>query len=147
MLTPAAPVAVPALIPIPAMNPQTGMVTWTVHVEQSMLEHLRLNGPAWKFYNAALICEAVESPGVILQGLNRPGFSGAYCYSRSPSCRWISEEESRPPRPSIVFVVFVSAAPQPAVLDWEYRLEDKKRPGYPLNWNADFTRVVWPSTP
>jgi len=140
------PVVIPNLIRLPALNPVTGNHGWSVEISKAMLEHLENNGPLWKFCNAALLPEALENPAVILQGLNRVGYDGAYCYSRIPSCRWVDEYTSTTPLPHTVFVVFVSSLAQPNVLDWEWRLADTTYPGYPKRWERDFTRQVWPPT-
>jgi len=135
---------IPALIRIPCLNPLTGRDDMTINVNRAMLEDLEQNGPPWKFHNSNLISETVESPTVILQGLNRVGFQTAYCFSRTPSCRWIDERTTVAPRPYTVFVVFVSSGIQPEVLDWEWRMADPANPGYPKYWQRDFMRKVHP---
>jgi hypothetical protein len=135
----------PANIRIPAKSPYNGSDDAELIVSRAMLIDLEKQGPTRKFYDAQLISETVESPVVILEGLNRTGFQSGYCYSRIPTCRWVDEQTKADAPVGRVFVVFVMPANHGlCVLDWEWRLEDEANAGYPRYWKSDYTRQIWP---
>ncbi|HEY1067460.1 MAG TPA: hypothetical protein VGE52_15165 [Pirellulales bacterium] len=114
-------------------------------VARDYIVHLKRAGHEQRYYDAKLLDDALKHPAAIFQGLKRADFSDGLCYTCTPSRRWKSETLDLPFPKNFVFVV--SVAPKDGhllVLDWELRKADPTQVGRPLNWDADFERLLWP---
>ena len=111
-------------------------------VPQSKLEHLQRNGPKQHFYDALLLGEVLSDPVVVFQGLQREDFDAAYCYVKVPSKRFRSHDLQLPPFPGCTFLAFIRD--DFVILDWEWRKIDSSCPGFPVNWQTDFRKRLWP---
>jgi hypothetical protein len=113
-------------------------------IAKAKVENLQRWGPTHKYLELYLVQETLESPDVILAGLNREGLSDSYCYSKVPAARKLSERIEVPFPPDMVFLVFVNRDHRGLViLDWEKRKADPVHYGHPVNWEIDFERRAW----
>jgi hypothetical protein len=147
------PVVVQDYIPLPARSPEDldgsplECEIVEAFISRKMMEHLEQYGPRRKFYDIRSITDALETPAVIFEGLQRHPFEQAYCYSCVPARRWLNEEDTGPPPPWQVFLVYVVRMDgKLVVLDWNWRPADRSKPYYPKNWEQDYARRLWPQT-
>src|SRR5690242_2439041 len=63
---------------------------------------------------------------------------------RVPGNQWLKEPIEIPGPRDMVFLVFVRPAWGFLVFDWEWRPEHEGRPGYPVAWESNFERQIWP---
>jgi len=113
-------------------------------VSKHHIERLQRAGPHWKFYNLHAMKEVLEVPAVVFTGLHREGVEHGYCYSGHASKKMQGPGIELPPPPDFVAVVIVCPDHRGnIVLDWEWRREDPDKPGWPQDWQSDFTRPVW----
>jgi hypothetical protein len=114
------------------------------------IQELQRHGPSWKFDNARLLEEALQSPTAIFEGLQRTGLEAAFCYAAKPSRRYRKGGTIETPfssgRVLVVYVDNMQSSNEFEIIDWAIREEDGKNPGYPAGWQNDFGRKIWPET-
>jgi hypothetical protein len=140
-------VVIPEYIPIPGIDPYSIDSNGQFLISRDQLQHLEQYGPVQKFWDAPLVCNALEHPTVILEGLKRTNYDRGLCYCCVPTARWTSETEIIPPPPGKVFCVYVNPVVAGYfVLDWDWRSVGLRTSGIPDRWQRDFERIVWPTS-
>jgi hypothetical protein len=133
-------------VSVPGISPYTFKDDAKFRISQVLLEEAEQYGPPWKFFNLPLICNALEHPSKILEGLKRANYDDGFCYSLLSPHQWINETTRANAPPLKVWVVYVHPSEgNLLVLDWDWRIAGLKEPDLPHNWRKDFTRVIWPT--
>jgi hypothetical protein len=142
-------VSEPEHIAIPGKCPYTGNEREDFHVSRRFIDDLQKKGPTRKFYDGLLVSGNLEEPVVVLKGLRRIGFDDCFCYSMAPGQRWLDEQTPMRPPWMKVFLVYVRPSEDPkgfVVFDWEWKIEDHQKRGYPKHWQRDYGGQAWPLT-
>lgn len=141
--------ATPEYLTVPGIDPYSFTSDGQFRISTATLRSLEDNGPVEKFYDACLICDALERPTVILEGLKRANYEDGLCYCFVPAVRYtmgIDMQTVAPPR-GMVFAVYVKPnASDLYVLDWDWRRVGPDATGIPHRWPRDFERIVWPTS-
>jgi hypothetical protein len=143
-----APIAVERdYIPLMVQSPFKRKEEIEVRISRKMMEHLEKYGPKRKFYDSQSLPDVLEHPAVIFEGLSRTPFEKGFCYSCVPPCRWLDDQVKMPLPLWKVFLAYViRLGDNYFVLDWNWRPADRSKPGYPRNWERDYTREIWPTS-
>ncbi len=119
-------------------------------VEVAYVESLRDRRLDAKYYDAILLEDVLKSPSSIFSGLKRSGLaSEGYCYCSKPPTRYLENAVQVASPPGMVFAVYIFDNLQKdslAVVDWDWRREDKNAPGHPEYWQHVYEERTWPTT-
>lgn len=102
-------------------------------------------GVFWKYNLGRFLHLITASPVVIFEGLEREGLEDGFCYCGRFEPVAINESTKFSLPENRVVVVFVQCLESGfEIFEWDKREEDADRPGWPINWKADFRKVKWP---
>jgi len=113
-------------------------------ISTDKINWLHKNGPDDKFYNLQNVPFALNNPTAIFKGLKREGHEKSYCYVATPARRFLNDTASKPMKPGMVFLVFVS--PNLEVFNWRFEPADSSGK-LPENHEVRFTKLIWENKP
>lgn len=103
--------------------------------------------PPWKIDGIRWVDRCFNSPAVIFGNLQRQNYDGACCYSARVSDVAMSSSAAGAQTPFAFLCYAKRFKRELIILDWDYRAEDRSRPGWPANWGSDFGDVIWQPEP
>jgi hypothetical protein len=107
-------------------------------IAKQRIEHFKINGPEYKFWEIFSMVETLKSPLIIAEGLKREGLELGLCYIGKP--RKHRDGVDHPPPPGMVFLVCMT--PDFKIFEWRWEPEDCSRANYP-NDGKRFTKIKW----
>lgn len=115
--------------------------------------HVFENGPRSSFYelrgdddhsaSGSSVQQVLESPTGIFAGMRKLQ-KGGLCYCGKPRQCWTPEGNKCPPKPGMLFVVYVN--PLDYIYEWRWVFADEENPNFPDGFKTRYRELLWPKT-
>jgi hypothetical protein len=104
-------------------------------------------GLAWKYHNAELVHDVLQTPLSVWRGLSRDNFENGFCYAGRPEYSLDEEGEEIAMPGDRLFLAFVKCHHNSLVVfDWEFRRCETDDCNIPINAATDFEEKIWSLT-
>ena len=121
-----------------AQNP-IGFGTLYVEIIEKEIDILCKHGPQARLHDIASAGQVLRKPLVIFENLKREGFEYGLCYAGKPTM--YGQQWENPIAVGLVFAVYMNC--EKIVYEWRAEPEDRKYPGYPVDWKRRFGSIKW----
>ncbi len=138
---------------VPALDPATAGQKIVKLRDELLLRYLK-QGPEHKFYevtgdrtdptSGSPLQQVLAKPRAVFSGV-RDYEQGGYCYCGLPTAAYTNGGSKVPPRPGMIYCVYVD--PRDWVYEWGWEVPDEIEVSLPEDYDAPerFERMIWPA--